>query len=320
MSRLCQDPGYGLVDAPYSPLPGRPRYRRRHPANAAEAIATMLLAAVIAGGMTACSKDIPTEPAAKPGTGGTRQDVTIQAVPANDEAASATAISAIPFADTINTTEATTNPDDPFCLSNEQTVWYTFTPSVNMQLNANTFGSDYDTGLSLFSGTPGALTPLACNDDAGGTLQSSLIFEAQAGTTYFFLVESYPGAGGGNLIFNLQEAPPPLELGLTIDPVGTVDGRTGVATIRGTVTCSQPVLLDLFGDLRQRLGRSVSSAFFDIGVSCNGQTRWSADVSPENGLFVAGRVAVNADANAEDPVTGDIVDARATATVRLKGR
>lgn len=317
---LCQDPGYGIVDALYSSVRGRPEHRRRQPASAPGAIAATLLWVMTAGGMTACSKDIPTEPDDKPGTGGARQDVTIQTVPVNDEITSARAISAIPFADTINTTEATTNPDDPFCLSNEQTVWYTFTPSENIQLNANTFGSDYDTGLSLFTGAPGALTPIDCNDDAGGTLQSSLTFDAQAGTTYFFLVESYPGTGGGNLIFNLREAPPALELGLTIDPLGTVDARTGVATVGGTVTCSQPVPLDLFGDLSQRLGRSISGAFFDIGVQCDGQTTWRADVPPENGLFVAGRVAVTAVANAEDPMTGEIVEARAAATVRLKGR
>ena len=284
-----------------------------------------LLAGGIAASMTACSEDLPTGPADKTGAGGVQPDVSIQAAPANDDIANATDVTAIPFTDAISTTDATTDPDDPFCVSDERerTVWYEYTPAEDLRITANTAGSDYDTGLSLYTGAPGALSQLDCNDDAGGTLQSSVTFDAQAGTTYFFMVEAYPGTGGGNLVFNVLEAlppPPPLEIGLTIDPTGRVQPSTGVATISGTVTCSQPVSMEVFGELRQRLGRSLLRGSFDAVVDCDGGTTWRADVHLDNGLFVAGRAEVSALAEAEDPGTGDFVIARASAAVRLRGK
>ena len=39
-------------------------------------------------------------------------------------------------------------------------MWYQFTPTEDIRLNANTFGSDYDTGIAVYTGTPGALTSL----------------------------------------------------------------------------------------------------------------------------------------------------------------
>ncbi len=87
-------------------------------------------------------------------------------------------------------------------------VWYSFTPAVSSPLTADTFGSDYDTLLSAYTGTQGALTQLACNDDAGSGVQSRVRFPVTAGTTYYFMVA---GVGGGNLVFTLDAAPLPLD-------------------------------------------------------------------------------------------------------------
>jgi hypothetical protein len=48
-----------------------------------------------------------------------------------------------------------------------------------MGIEANTFGSDYDTTLSVYTGSRGALTQIACNDDAD-LLQSLVRFNATA--------------------------------------------------------------------------------------------------------------------------------------------
>ena len=49
--------------------------------------------------------------------------------------------------------------DDPAndCIGGH-TVWYQFTPSEDIRVNANTFGSDYDTGIAVYTGTRGTLT------------------------------------------------------------------------------------------------------------------------------------------------------------------
>jgi hypothetical protein len=81
-------------------------------------------------------------------------------------------------------------PDDPFCAGRSATVWYAFTPTSDMVLRAHTFGSDYDTTLSVYTGSPGNLSQIACNDDALG-LQSQVVFTATAGETYYFMVGAF---------------------------------------------------------------------------------------------------------------------------------
>jgi hypothetical protein len=236
--------------------------------------------------------------------------------PANDDFDSATVVPGLPFTDQVNTTEATTAADDPDCFGQGATVWYSFTPTTDLRVDANTLGSDYDTTLSVYTGTPGALTQIACNDDAAGSLQSRVLFDATAGETYFFMVGSFGSGPGGNLTFNLDVAPPPLELGLTIDPTGSVVPSKGVATISGTVTCSQPASVGVEGRMEQRVGRLLINGFFFAFVECTPPaTAWSATVEGENGLFVAGRAHVDAVAFAFD----EDAFAEASATVQLRG-
>ena len=73
-----------------------------------------------------------------------------------------------------------------------------------LRLNVNTFNSDYDTTLTVVTGSPGNFTVIACNDDAQGGSQSQVIINVSAGVTYYFMVEP-KAPGGGNLEFNAQE-------------------------------------------------------------------------------------------------------------------
>jgi hypothetical protein len=276
-----------------------------------KAIAVTLLAGVMTVGMTACSRDLPDEPNA----GAPQADVSIAQIPANDDFANAVAISTLPFTDNLNTSEATAVGDPANdCLVDGHTVWYQFTPSADMRLNANTFGSDYDTGIAVYTGTPPNLTQITCNDDAitGQFVQSNVNFDAAAGTTYYFMVGSCCGSDGGNLVFNVNVS---LNLGLTIDPSGSVDSKTGVATISGTVTCAEPATGTLDGRVQQRIGRALITGFFFIFFECDGVTPWQVEVVADNGLFVAGRLQVDASAFAFDR---DFT--QASATVRLKGK
>jgi hypothetical protein len=152
------------------------------------------------------------------------------------------------------------------------------------------------------------------NDDAitGQFVQSNLNFDAVAGTTYYFMVGSCCGSDGGNLVFRVDVS---VNLGLTIDPAGSVDAKTGVATIRGTVTCSEPVSGTLDGGVQQRVGRALLNGGFFTGFECDGVTPWEVQVSAFDGLFVAGRAQVSVRAFAFDRDFTDLA-----ATVRLKGK
>jgi PKD repeat protein len=129
----------------------------------------------------------------------------------NDSFTGATVITSLPFSTTQDTTQATSDPSDPSGCSNNASVWFSFTPSADMRLEADTFGSNYDTVLSAWTGTQGALNLVACNDDSGGT-QSKITFSATAGTTYYFMVAQCcgdGGTGGGNLHFSVSQLIPP---------------------------------------------------------------------------------------------------------------
>ena len=104
----------------------------------------------------------------------------LAAPPGNDDFDNATAISSLPFSDALDTTQATTASDDPDCVGNAHSVWYSFTPSTTMVVIGDTFGSDYDTTLSAYTGSRGSLTQIACNDDSG-SLQSRISFSAAGG-------------------------------------------------------------------------------------------------------------------------------------------
>lgn len=175
--------------------------------------------------------------------------------PPNDDFDSATiVVEPLPFNDGVDTTEATTAVDDPDCAGNGPTVWYAYTPSADGFLTANTFGSDYDTTLSLYTGSRGSLDQIACNDDFG-SLQSRVDWEAEAGETYYLMVGAFGSGPGGLLNFAVEEGEPPLFTDLIVNSA-TVTPKTGVATVDVTATFAEPVFV-LFTDasLIQRSGR-----------------------------------------------------------------
>lgn len=242
------------------------------------------------------------------------------ATPANDDFDSATSVGAavLPFTDTLNTGEATTAADDPDCNGNGATVWYVFTPSENIHIGANTFGSDYDTTLSVYTGSRGALTQIACNDDSIGNTQSKVKFDAVAGETYYLMIASFAGGPGGNLLFSMDILPPPLTFDVTIDSVGKVDAKTGVATISGTFTCSREGSGFIDVSLQQTIGRSKGFGSEFTNFTCDGVTKWSIPIQG-NILFVGGRANVSAFAVAFDEINEEVVIDEASRTVRLMG-
>jgi hypothetical protein len=279
-------------------------------------VGVTLLVGVLAG--TACSKDLPTEPADQPGAVGTQPGVSVKkAPPPNDDFDDAIIITALPFRHTVNTADATTDRDDPlndetcgFGSIGGHTVWYQFTPTESVRINASTVGSNYDPNVFVYTGTRGDLTRIACN-----FLPRSMTFEALAGETYFLLAGSSGDEPGGNLVFNVDTS---LEVGVTIDSEGTVNPSTGVATISGTVTCSRSAFFELGGSVQQQKASDAQGSLF-ASSNCDGVTRWEAEVVPDNGRFVPGTVKVSAgalftaDATTEERNSGEV-----TATVRLR--
>ena len=134
------------------------------------------------------------------------------APPSNDDIADAIVVTAVPFTDSVNTSEATYVATDTGC--GPATVWYRFTPADSGFIEFHTAGSDYDTTLGLHTGEPSALNLVQCNDDSVYGLQSRIIAEVAAGETYYISAGHCCGAGeigqvgpGGNLVFTVRVCP-----------------------------------------------------------------------------------------------------------------
>jgi Thrombospondin type 3 repeat len=125
--------------------------------------------------------------------------------PENDDFAGASTISDLPYTAAQSTIGATLEPFEPnfTCAPVVSTVWYSFTPGTDVRIDADTFGSDYDTVLAAFTGSGlGDLQRVGCNDQAGGN-QSRLILNLTGGRTYFFQISRFA--------FGLVPLPPPVK-------------------------------------------------------------------------------------------------------------
>ena len=223
----------------------------------------------------------------------------LAAAPSNDTYAGRTVIGSLPFSDSIDTTEATTDAADTEAkagcgaLPTDASVWYELTTKSDATIDVNTKASSYLAGVIVVTGGPGSFAPVACDATA-------VSFGASAGATYAILVFDFQGDGGGNggtldiTIDEILPPPPPPVVDVTVDSVGHFNANTGAATITGIVTCTGVV--DFGGiqvQLRQTVGRFVisglgSTQFF----GCDGTAHpWSAVVVADNGLFKGGRTS-----------------------------
>ena len=128
----------------------------------------------------------------------------------NDLCSGAVVVTGFAYTNLQSTAKATSFGDPvPDCVTGfGNGVWYQFTAPVAGLLVVDTFGSDFDTGLAIYTGSSDALLEIACNDDTGG-VTSQVTTPTTAGTTYSILAGGY-SAHTGNLAFHLNHLTPPL--------------------------------------------------------------------------------------------------------------
>ena len=84
---------------------------------------------------------------------------------------------------------------------------------TDITLYVDTIGTDYDTVLAVWKGSPGSFTLVACNDDndrATTGLASKIGFFAQAGTTYYVEVIQYSAPAGTVVEYDPLTEPYPI--------------------------------------------------------------------------------------------------------------
>jgi Ca2+-binding RTX toxin-like protein len=177
--------------------------------------------------------------------------------PANDNFASATVITSLPFNDSVDITEATTEAGEPQLCGAAQTVWYAFTPTSDVVVRADPIGSSFfNTNLSIYQAVgPGLsdLSWLGC-----GSFGFPVVFDARAGTTYYVQGGSVFG-GGATLDVHLEVVPPPPNddfanaIPITTVPFSDTQDITGATTQAG-----EPPSSCFFGVLRNTVWYSFT--------------------------------------------------------------
>ncbi len=163
------------------------------------------------------------------------------AQPANDNFANATVIdpSSLPFTDTVDTTQATTEADEPTggCFYSEGTVWYSFTPSSSGVFRVDTTASSYFHAINIYTGSSlPTLSLVTC-----GYQSDRPTFRATAGTTYYIQVGAYNPSGTGTLQLTLSQVPPPPNDDFAnATPIGSLPFSDTVDLTAATTQPSEP--------------------------------------------------------------------------------
>lgn len=141
-----------------------------------------------------------------------------------------------------STATATADPQAFTCFTSIQAngIWYSFTGTGEAITLSTCANFAYDTRINVYSGSCGALTCVAGNDDGGGCdLGSTVGFPSTLGTNYLILVQGYQGAVGD---FSLTVACSPMTYdycagALPIACNQSIDGSTLLATFDAVQDC-----------------------------------------------------------------------------------
>lgn len=156
--------------------------------------------------------------------------------PVNDNFAGAQAIGSLPFSVTVDNTDATTEPGEPYSCFLSRSLWYSFTPTENMALRVSMAGSSISGNVSVFLASGPAISDLTLVTCAGS---SPAYFQAEAGKTYYLRLDSFGQAGF--LQLNLQEANPPANDNLTnAELIGSAPFNTSVDITDATTEPNEP--------------------------------------------------------------------------------
>jgi hypothetical protein len=125
------------------------------------------------------------------------------------------------------------------CSSIGFTVWYRIEPTEDMLVDADTFGTQRYTNMTVLEGTTiDGLTEIGCDDEGSGSGESDVQFVARAGDTYYLQVgrslgSSGPGMGLDRLVVNVAQIPlPPAPVNDDIEDATPITTRQEVVDLR----------------------------------------------------------------------------------------
>lgn len=158
------------------------------------------------------------------------QNITTTAVfnsiapPGNDNFTSAYPIEDISGRTIANNRYATAESNNPVVpTASGKTLWWQWTAPKSGLASINTFNSNFNTVLAVYSGSSfNDLNLVALNDDAAQSVNSAVNFSMLAGVNYYVLVDGISGGAGDiELYWDLQRLPE-LTINISGNGAGTV--------------------------------------------------------------------------------------------------
>jgi hypothetical protein len=162
----------------------------------------------------------------------------VAAKPSNDSFSNSVLFSGISGTTQGTNIGATAQSGEPAVSTVSNSVWWRWNPGIAGAATIDTEGSDFDTILSVYTGTAvGSLTLVARNDNQETRQTSRVSFTAAAGNTYYIGVTGFDGASGSINLRWLIEGSDAIGPALTI--ISHSNGAvvsTNLVTLRGTAT------------------------------------------------------------------------------------
>ncbi|MEV0695693.1 hypothetical protein [Streptomyces sp. NPDC050388] len=165
-----------------------------------------------------------------------------------------------------------------------------------------------------------------CNTLTGSFTVSDVVFGPNGyvqrlDATFEQHCEGGTAALRGEVHIDNPAPPAELDLGLNLALDGTASTLNGKATVHGTVSCSEPVRVNVSGTVTQVAKRVLIKGSYSTSVDCAPGTpaAWTATADPTGTTpFQKGDVEVMAQASATDPNYGTTARVSETAAVRLR--
>jgi hypothetical protein len=159
--------------------------------------------------------------------------------PANDNFVAAMPIPSLPFTDSGDLGGTTTEPgEQSFCVFQEETVWYSFTPSTNTVIQVDPSGSFGPVAVTAYrqdgSGL-GGLTDPVCS------FGSPVTFAAAANTTYYVQVGTFFSGPLHIQLSFLEIPPPPNDDFVDAKPIGSLAYVDSLDLRAATTETNEPV-------------------------------------------------------------------------------
>ncbi len=192
-------------------------------------------------------------------------------------------------------TNATRGGDEPAITTCtnfvDNTIWYSYTPSQTGDYTFSSCDADApgasiaDTVVALYSGSCGALTQVACNDDFGiacGTARGSIRARLNAGQQYLFMIGRYDNgdiSGTNNTVrFAITNFVPPPTAPVNDDCAGAINVNTLPAS---TLPFVSPSYI-----MTGATGNPVDPAFSCAGATAVNYTMWFSYQPSASGEYI----------------------------------